>query len=166
MLTNEKLDSYFEKNKDDITNDIFLYKYFDGYKLNDECIRNYQNTLKDKLVTKLFQPVNEFSIYKYITREVTYPFIDESYANASKLLPLLDSKSEGFLQYTPSGDKTAAGRYLFIHLCNDKERTNWENGNNRYFNQRPATESVEALNKVVVVQIDRLKVSEVTMLRF
>lgn len=166
LLSNEVLDAYFEKEKEDITSDIKLYRYFDGYDLNEETIRKYKNVIRQQLIDKLFVSLDGFTVYKYLMGDKVYPYLDRKYADPSKLLLLMDSKSEVFLQNERKDvtGNTSITRNLFVHTDAQNERTSWEQVYTKYFRNKPSYDSTVSVFKLTVVQENRLDIKDIKML--
>jgi C1A family cysteine protease len=165
VLSNEILNQYFENNKDKITANIHLYEYFNSYSLDEKGIRDFKNKLKKGLIETLFQTLNSFTIYHYISGEKKYDYLDNAYSNISQLLPKMSLKSEPFLQFSPAADSPASSRLLFVHTDAQNERTTWESEYPKYFSLKPLSETMVSKYKLIVVQIKRLDKTEPVILK-
>lgn len=166
LLSNEVLDSYFERNKEDITSGIKLYHYFNEYEPNENTIRKYKNVIKQRLIDRLYVPLEDFTVYKYLMKDKEYSYLDPKYANPSQLLLHMDNRSEVFLQNgkVDMAENKPVYRYLFVHTDVQHERTNWEQAYPKYFRNKPCYESTSSVFKIVVVQVKYLAIKDVKML--
>lgn len=166
LLSNEILDSFFEKEKENITSDIKLYCYFNEYELNENTIRKYKNVIKQQLIKKLFASLDEFSVFKYLIGNKDYPYLKPKYTDASQLLLQMEDKSEVFLQ---NGKVDMVGnssvfRYLFVHTDAQSERMDWEQSYPKYFRSKPCYDSTNSVFKLTVVQGKLLDIKDVKVL--
>ncbi len=166
LLSNEVLDSYFEREKESIISDIKLYYYFNSYELNENSIRKYKNSIKQQLINKLFTSLDDFTVYKYIMKDKVYPYLGTKYADISQLLLHMDNKSEVFLQNgkIDMTENTSIFRYLFVHTDAQSERTIWEQSYPKYFRSKPYYESTASIFKLVLVQEKFLDIKDIKVL--
>lgn len=166
LLSNEVLDSYFKSEKEYITSDIKLYLYFNEYELNEDTIRKYKNIIKQQLINKLFNSLEDFTVYKYIMKDEIYPYLNPKDADPSQLLLHMDSKSEVFLQNgkVDIAENICTFRYLFLHTDTQNEHTQWEQLYPKYFKSKPCYESTTSVFKLVVFQEKLLNINDVKAL--
>ena len=160
LLSNEKLNSYFEENKDIITGGMHLYEYFKEFKLDDQAIIQYKRNLKQRIHIHIQSLLQDFSIFRHIFATRNYPFLDKEYASAKHLLPVLDSKSVPFcLVQRLVGTKPQA-RYLFIHTDPEEEQS-WRATYPQYFSTTPISENIKSVYKIVGMRMQALRLEEV-----
>lgn len=160
LLSNEKLNSYFEENMDKITGGMHLYEYFKEFKLDDQAIIQYKRNLKQKIHVHIKSLLKDFTIFRHIFVTRDYPFLDKEYASAKHLLPVLDSKSVPFcLVQRLVGTKPQA-RFLFIHT-DPEEEPSWKSTYPQYFSTTPISENIESVYKIVGMRMQALRLDEV-----
>lgn len=166
LLSNEMLDTYFEENKEKIVGNIKLYKYFNGYNLSENTIIRYKESIRQRLIDKLFSSLDDFTIYDFIIEQKTYPYLDSEYVVPSKSLSLMNEKSEVFLQNEKKDvtEDTYLTQHLFIYTATQSEYTKWEQEYPKHFRLRPSSNSAVSVFKLVVVQERRLNLNEIKML--
>ena len=166
LLSNSILDKYFDDNKDDITSNIHLYEYLNGYKLDNDTIRQYKVKIRNIMIDKLLAGLDNFTVYNHINNKTIYPYLDKEYASIEKLLPLLDAKSDYFLQtqFSSVSAQPTLSRLIFIHTDQQNEKTEWNQNYPKYFQTKPIAENFESVFKLVVVQKCDIKAKDVKIL--
>lgn len=165
LLANNVLDSYYEENCKELTEDTWLYQYLDSYSLNDETILAYKNRIKQELLERLLKVLDDFTIYNYISGKVKYPYLDNRYSNIDELLPMLDEKSKPFMQYAirEIEHKTPMSRNIFIHTDSQEDAANWRATYPRYFQMTPSSAETVSRFKLAVIQKQDMKLSDLKM---
>ena len=162
LLSNNQLNEYFEANKDEITEDMHLYEYFKGFKLDDEAIIAYKRELKQNILVHIEALLNEFTVFRHIFETRDYPYLDKEYASAKNLLPLLDTKSVPFCQIRRTAITSSQARFLFIHT--DAEELNaWNATYPQYFNTTPISENIASVYKIIGLRVQNLTMDEVIL---
>lgn len=153
LLSNEILDIYFDKEGERITEGLYLYEYLNGYNLSEEGIKEYKSKIKYKLIDELIKPLNDFKLLSYIQGK-EYSYLDQSYSNIAILLPLLEYKSEYFLQTAINkiNNRNTVSKYIFLHLDTQNDKDTWNKDYPQYFQKKPSSESIASLFKLVVFQ--------------
>ena len=162
LLSNQKLYSYFEENKEEITKDMHLYEYFNEFKLDDEAIVKYKCRLKQNILDHIKTLLNGFTIFRHIFATRDYPFLDKKYASAENLLPSLDSKSAPFCQIKRLADSTQQARILFIHTDAGEEQA-WNASYPKHFNMTPLSVNISSVFKIIGLRLQVLKYEEVIL---
>ena len=153
LLSNEVLELYFEKEGERVTNGLYLYEYLNGYNLNEEGIKEYKSNIKNILVEELIKPLNDFKLLSYIQGK-EYPYLNQSYSNVGLLLPLLENKSNYFLQTAINNidKRNVVSKYIFLHLKSQNDKDTWNKEYPHYFQKKPSSESIVSPFKLVVFQ--------------
>ncbi len=162
LLSNDRLNKYFEENKDEITKGMHLYEYFNGFQLDDEAIIAYKLKLKQNVLINIKALLNEFTVFRHIFETGDYPFLDKEYASAKNLLPILDTKSVPFCQIRRTALLKPQARFLFIHTDAEEQHA-WNATYPQYFNTTPISENIVSVYKIVGVRVQNLTIDEVIL---
>ena len=162
LLSNIQLNKYFEENKDKITQNMHLYEYFKGFRLDDEAIITYKYNLKKNMLVNIKALLNEFTVFRHIFETMNYPYLDKEYASAKNLLPVLDTKSVPFCQVRRTALIKPQARFLFIHTDAEEQQA-WNKAYPQYFNTTPISENIESVYKIVGLRIQNLTIDEVIL---
>ena len=160
--SNDILNDYFKKEGERITEGLYLYEYLNGYNLTEEGIKEYKTRIKRELIGALIEPLKEFNLLSYIQGK-EYSYLDQSYSNISSLLPLLERKSEYFLQTAINNinKRNDIAKHIFIHLETQEERDTWYKEYPHHFQKKPSSESIVSPYKLIVFQKMNLEVNNV-----
>ena len=160
LLNNDTLNKYFNDNAEEITKDIRLYNYLKDYNLDDEAIVAYKKKLKESILNHLDSRLEDFSACCHVLKVNNYPYLDDKYASAQNLLPLLDQKSEPFCQIRRSATTSAQARFIFI---NTDANTNpiWQMVYPNHFQAPPISDDIESKFKVLLLRLQPLAIDEV-----
>lgn len=92
-----------------------------------------------------------------------YKYLDKNYSDIEVLLPLLERKSDYFLQtkITEIDRINDVSKCLFINQEAQSERTWWHQKFPKYFQNRPNTETISSPYKLVVFQKTNLNMESV-----
>lgn len=159
LLNNETLDRYFKENAETITGEMHLYEYFDSYQLDDEAIKVYKQKLKKNILTHISNLLDDFAIYRHISKKRNYQYLDKVYASAGNLLPLLDKKSEPFCIMRSSAMTKPQARFLFVRT-DPEEKNAWQREYPQYFSSSPISEDICSNYKILELRLQPLAVSE------
>ena len=162
LLSNQRLNIYFDQNKDEITKGMHLYKFFDNFNLDEEAIVKYKSELKQNILKHIKNLLNDFTIFRHIFATKDYPFLDKQYASASNLLPILDSKCVPFCQIRTSAVTTQQGSFLFIHTDAEEEQA-WKATYPQYFSLTPISDNISSVLKIIGIRLQSLTIDEVVM---
>lgn len=162
LLHNDTLNKYFEDNKDDITNNMHLYEYFSGYKLNDEAIIEYKRQLKENFLKHISNILGDFKIFRHVFKTTDYLYLDKEYASAENLLPTLDRKSEPFCQIRSNAVTKPQARFLFINTDSEEKRA-WQQVYPQYFNTTPISEDIMSEFKIMALRLQPLAADEILL---
>lgn len=162
LLSNDILHDYFEKEGERITEGLYLYDYLNGYNLSEEGIKEYKIKIKRELINILFEPLKGFNLLSYIEGK-EYPYLNQSYSNVGMLLPLLENKSEYFLQTAINNidKRNEIAKHIFLHLETQEEKDRWNKDYPQYFQKKPSSESIASPYKLIVFQKANLNVDNV-----
>lgn len=162
LLSNDKLNKYFEENKDEITAGMYLYEYFKGFQLDDNAIIAYKRKLKQYILLHLETLLNDFTVFRHIFETKDYPYLDKEHASAKNLLPVLDTKSVPFCQIKKTAVIKPQARFLFIHT-DAEELHAWNAAYPQHFNTTPISENIISVYKIIGLRVQKLTVDEVIM---
>ena len=167
LNANGCMDTFFDENKDLITNDIRLHSLFNKEYDIDECaIIKFKNKLKNRLVKELFDVVNEFSIYKHIVGAKKYPYVEQKYTDIHKLLCLMDNKSRIFVRTEAVAEiHNSSNKILFIGADLETEREKWTDLCSRNFQQTPTLSPTDSNFKISLLQLTGLTSSDISLLK-
>ncbi|MDL2309547.1 C1 family peptidase [Parabacteroides sp. OttesenSCG-928-B22] len=166
LLSNPVLDNYFEHHKQEIANDLSLSDFIKEYKITEKDIVVFQKKLKDSIVRSILHLVDDFTIFNHISKQMSYAFLDDTYADCKKLLPLLDDKSKVFLKLTPGAMAKTPHKVVFIHTKNESEESSWKKIYPNRFQLSPTSEDIASPNKVIVAHVLGLPSKDVDMKDF
>jgi len=141
---------------------LYLYDYLNGYNLSEEGIKEYKTKIKRELINILFEPLKDFNLLSYIQGK-EYPYLNQSYSSVSILLPLLERKSEYFLQTAIKNidKRNEIGKHIFLHLETQEDRDKWNKDYPQYFQKKPSSESIVAPYKLIVFQKINLEMVDI-----
>lgn len=162
LLSNERLNSYFEENKEGITKAMHLYEYFDGFKLDEESIVAYKRQLKQNILGHIRNLLKDFTVFRHIFASQVFPFLDDEYASARNLLPVLDNKSVPFCIIKRTAVTTSQARFLFIHTDAEEEQA-WRSAYPQYFQTAPISETISSVYKIIGLRLQTLQLEEVIL---
>jgi C1A family cysteine protease len=154
LITNEALEQYFNEHKDDITKDIHLYELFKDYEISESSIKQFKDKIKNIMINKLLAKLSDFSIYKHISGEEQYPYLNREYANIKDLLELLNPRSEIFLQphLSTISDDQRPSQFIFIHTDTQEEKFNWSKEYRKHFSLPPVPCETVSHFRLIVLQ--------------
>lgn len=161
LLSNDVLEDYFEKEGEEVTDDLYLYKFLNGYDLNEAGIIEYKRSIKRRLANVLMRPLESFDLFSYL-QGTSYPYLNESYSNKEVLLPMLDVKSDCFLQTSVKNiGKKMVAKHIFIHMESQNEQDKWNGEYPRYFRDCPSSGNVVSKYKLVLLQKANLTIEDI-----
>ena len=101
----------------------------------------------------LVNPLEGFNLFSYIQGK-EYPYLNQAYSNVDILLPLLENKSDYFLQTSIKNidDRNKVAKYIFLHLETQNDKDAWNKDYPKHFQKKPCSESIVSPYKLVVFQ--------------
>ena len=169
LISNECLDKYFDDNKEKLTEGLELSKMFqDKYNVQEEEVVKFKNELKKKLVAMLFKAIEDFSIFKYVTKTEDYPYVDSDFTDIDALLQQMDYKSTPFVRMNPVPTK-AEGinthcKMMFLYAEKEQDRITWEKACSRNFNNAPICYLTDIPFKITLLQLKGIAPEEISIL--
>lgn len=169
LISNECLDKYFEDNKEKLTEGLELSKMFkDKYNVKEEEVVKFKNTLKKRLVAMLFKAIDDFSIFKYVTKSEDYPYVGREFTDIDVLLRQMDYKSTPFVRLNPSpaeieGINTHC-KMMFLYTEREQDRKVWEDACSRNFGDAPQSHVTPSPFKITLLQLKGVAPGEVAIL--
>lgn len=169
LVSNERLDRFFEDNKEKLTEGLELSKMFkDKYNVQEEEVVKFKNELKKKLVTLLFNAIEDFSIFKYVTKSASYPYVGSDYTNIDVLLQQMDYKSTPFVRLNPVPAKADAinthCKMMFLYAEQEQDRVAWEAACSQNFQNKPQSYLNDSPFKLTLLQLKGVAQPEVAIL--
>ena len=151
VLKNDDLDKFFANKGDDITKDTHLYKFFEGYTVDEEAFSSFRKLLEKHVDEITEQLLNDFSIYKYMSRKQQYLYLTGSKMQITDYLVELDEKSEVFMLC----NNTIAinpSKTLFVHIDANEDFV-WQNTYRRAFSIPPVCINIESRFKIILLRL-------------
>ena len=164
LLSNSVLDKYFEENKEELSKDLYLYEFINGYQVSDDGIRTFKSNMKKAIIDMLFSRLKDFKTYNHISDVTQYAFLDRKYADISKLLPLLDQKSTTFLQKTATAITSEVHKLLLIHTDTQSEDNDLQKIYPTYFQSKPSTENILSPFKIMIVRVKDMNLKDIELM--
>lgn len=171
LLSTSKLDEFFERKKEDITNGLNLYDYFDNASLDfsskekaEKAIVSWKNHIKIKTKEWLLDYISDFSILEYMLKEKSYDYLEETTDNQHKtILGKLENESKVFLQLNNPCEPVTI---LFTNWSNDVEKQNWMSEYKKYFsaNSKPSAISYSCKDKITMIQVANIGLEEIKLM--
>lgn len=151
---------FFDSAKDDIVDDIWLYKMFEDYNTEEKTIRGFQNSIRDLVKKKLSAFDGDFTMFKFLTGVGGYKFDYSTPEQHAKWLKQMECLSTPFVQGVPSA---AARRVLTVRSDNQND---WKTYCQTVYNHMPeCSENHYSSLKATFFQIQEMKSEEVKSLR-
>lgn len=168
VISNDVLDKYFESQKDLITANIRLSDFIRNYELSESGIIAFQKNIKNTVISEIKKLVSDFQMYKYVSGDANYGYLNNGHTNLSTLLPLLDERSKVFLQLNLTDRSVNPFKLIFIRADEEKERDNWEKIIPESFSSSgvPSNIYIESPYKTIVLRILNLNLSEVVIAQY
>lgn len=165
LLTNEKLDEYFNLKKESIIQNINLSDFIKAYTIKEEEIVKFKTTIKNTVINSLYEEIRDFKIIDHILNKSEYDYLDKTYTNHKKLLPILDNKSNVFLQIMPGTTTEMANKIIFIHTTKDIDKKAWDSIYTKSFSMSPSSEVIFSPYKIIIVRSQNLELKELVITR-
>ena len=163
ILKNDTLDAYFEQNAQQATCNIHLADLFNNnYTLDENGIINFWRYLNNSISNELALKLNDFSMYKYVLKVQSYPFLHEN-VEISELLPELDSKSNTFVRWQEFDAPTPELRFIMLAFENDNEEAHWKPKTSSLFHTNPGIIKVSSKKKLIMLKTKYLTPKEVIL---
>ena len=165
ILSSERLNSYFKTHAEKITQCMRLYNLFkDKYEVSEEAIIEFKYKLKDTMVKLLFDSLADFTVYKYVSGEREYDFLDKSTRGISELLQVMDFKSEPFVKMqtlvAKRGFNGTFVKMLFLNTNLQASRDTWDSLLASNFQEEPILGVLDSPFKMTLIQIRGVAVGD------
>ncbi len=151
LIDNDKLDNYFSQCKHSVIQNIRFSDYLNEYKMGDDEIAAFKNKLRQTIIDRLLDIVNDFDIIRFIQEPDTYEFIDSQKFNGPSVIQQMDRMSEPFIQYQTLTGNIIPTKNLFCH--DDVSPDNIL----KYFIIPPTCIKMEAKDKLVTITLAELE---------
>jgi hypothetical protein len=158
ILNSEKLNSYFLSHAEKVTQNLRLYNLFkDKYDVSDEAIVEFKYKLKDSVVKMLFDTLADFTVYRYVSVERDYEYLDKNRQGISELLKVMDFKSEPFVRMGPIVAKRGYNgtfvKMLFLNADIQASRDTWDRLLSSNFQDEPLLGVLDSPYKMTLIQL-------------
>ena len=158
ILKSERFNSYFLSQAERITHQMRLYNLFkDKYAVSDEAIVEFKYKLKDYVVKMLFNTLADFTVYRYVSGERDYEYLDKNRQGISDLLKVMDFKSEPFVRMGPIVAKRGYNgtfvKMLFLNADIQASRDTWDRLLSSNFQDEPLLGVLDSPFKMTLIQI-------------
>ena len=158
ILNSERLNSYFSSHAEKVTHNLRLYNLFrDKYDISDEAIVKFKYKLKDSVVSMLFNTLADFTVYRYVSGEHDYEYLDKNRQGISDLLKVMDFKSEPFVRMGPivakRGYNETFVKMLFLNADIQASRDTWDRLLSSNFQDEPLLGVLDSPFKMTLIQI-------------
>lgn len=158
ILNSEKLNSYFLSHAEKVTQNLRLYNLFkDKYDVSDEAIVEFKYKLKDSVVKMLFDTLADFTVYRYVSGERDYEYLDKNRHGISELLKMMDFKSEPFVRMGPivakRGYNETFVKMLFLNADIQASRDTWDRLLSSNFQDEPLLGVLDSPYKMTLIQL-------------
>lgn len=165
LMDNDVLDSFFEKNKDELTENIRLYKIWNGNYVIDELeILLFKNKLKQHIKEELSKILEGFKTYHYISGAIQYPFLTDHQKKDLRpsLINKMDDYSKIFLQLVNITEPATH----FIYVNHDKSLTReWRDLCSTHIEGgQPICEYISSPYKVLELQLEFITLNNIIIL--
>lgn len=163
LLSNDILNEYFNKEGERIIEGLYLYEYLNDYNLSEEGIKEYKTKIKRELIDVLIKPLEDFNLFSYIQGK-EYPYLNQIYSNVETLLPLLENKSDYFLQTSIKNinNRNDVSKHIFLNVEAQNDKDKWNEDYPKYFQKKPCSGSINSPYKLVVFQKVNLDIDNVS----
>lgn len=170
LIKNECLDAYFDKEKENITEDISLHQLFrDKYDVDEKQVTAFKKELKLRLGKTLWNKVSDFSIYDHVTGARDYAYVDKEVVDMGRLINTMDGNSEIFVNTTMRmHDATADAvccKMMFRSAPGNDGSRGWDESVQSYFMMKPQMHDLSSDYKVFIIRLEGLSPSEIDLLR-
>ncbi len=162
ILDNDILSKYYDENRDNISKNVKLWRLLLDYKLSEDGIREFQKALNLKIEGKIANELRDFTIYDYVSEGQEYPFLPTAKNNMITLLSDMDQKSDLFLECNNSDGALCPSKTIMIHTSPD-QTSKWNNIFRKAFNLPPVSTEIVSTNKMVIIRVENLKLSQIKM---
>ncbi len=168
LITNEQLDAYFERKKEEITQDLKLYTMFARkYQISETMIIQFKNGLKSRIIELLSQAIADFKIYSHISQDIDYPFLDNKYTDIDKILKQMDFKSEVFARLSSLNeavdDSNTFCRIILLKTDREEEKKEWNQIYPKSFYSKPLASKIDSPYKLTLVKMRALTPDSFTL---
>ncbi len=165
LLSNEILDSYFDSNKDRLTEGIKLSEMFKTqYNNSDDSIIRFKNNFKQSIVNELFKSLDGFSIYDYATENQSYDYLSSNCDTMSEMMSQMDLRSHVFISdYCKADDSQRS--FLFVEAKQLEKQQEIQDTCNNNFTNPPLLANINSPFKLILFKVDSLAVENIAILR-
>ncbi|MBR1474433.1 MAG: C1 family peptidase [Muribaculaceae bacterium] len=159
VLDNEQLDMYFDENAPSVTKDVRLASFFDDYKMDEGGITAFRANLEENLAASLLKLLHDFSLLRYITRAVSFPFLKEP-EELSGILGTMSQRSAPFAHIQQIEAHTADVKYVMIHAASEQEQKSWRDTYRRFFSIAPNEAYIASPFQLVVLSTKNIALGQ------
>lgn len=158
ILDSKCLNSFFNLYAEKITQNLRLYDLFrDKYGISDEAIIAFKYVLKDSVVDALLDSLKDFAVYKYVSGEQNYLYLDKTRQGISELFKVMDFKSEPFVRMgtivAKKGYNGTFVKMLFLNADIQSSRDTWDRLLSSNFQDEPLLGVIDSPYKMTLIQL-------------
>jgi C1A family cysteine protease len=158
LLQEEFLDGYFEKDKVQITGNIYLCELFlEKFKLEEKKIRQFKEELKNTLGGSLNDVIKNFDIWQYISGDNSFEYLEKD-SKINERLNSLDQYSKIFVYSRSAVEEKNPRKYIFMNTPDETHKTRWENLYSAHFASTECPQSCTQTSKYKIsfIQLEDL----------
>lgn len=158
ILNSKCLNSFFVSHAEKITQHMRLYNLFkDRYAVSDAAIVEFKYKLKDSVVHMMFDTLEDFTVYRYVSGDRDYEYLDKSRQGISDLLKVMDFKSEPFVRMgtivAKRGYNDTFVKMLFLNADIQASRDTWDRLLASNFQDEPMLGVLDSPFKITLIQV-------------
>lgn len=166
LATNADLDLYFGSHNQSIIRDLHLHDCFNSNNtINETAIKAFNDSIKQSLNNRLMQIVGGFDMYKYVSGNITFDYLNQACVGIDTLLPKLHSMSIPFCRYQNVGNRNIQNSVIttvFIAIDTTNEN-DWRNHLRPCFNMPPNDRRISTSDKLIVTQVVPMSFDDVVI---
>ncbi len=158
VIDNDHLNTYFEENKDKLTDGCKLVNLLDNDELSEERIVKFKYQLKDMVLGRIFNICKDFDMRAYISTDTEYPYLIGTKENLIEQISLMVRQQKIFLQLKPAINGSASSSLVAISKQN--ETAKWNEIRKTVFPTATSEIKIESNHKLVLVQTVNVNISD------
>lgn len=160
ILKQDAFENFFENNKDKLVGEIWLYKEFANYKLDDNAIRQMKEKIVRKLQNRINNQYDDFSMFRYLTQPQAFPYLPLVTENLVK--EWLDKIANMSLPFAPITGMPSNKTNRYILINGDSEK--WKGFIKQFYSTIPAIGSITSPLKLIYLQVHEINASDLTIM--
>ena len=158
LFSNDTADLYIDCQTDNYISNIWLYKRFEDYDLQDNSIIKFKDKLEKDIQHNVKDIAEDFSMSKYLLHKQEYPYLPK--ADSEKLLEKIHNMSLPFAQIDGGQGKRPIRKILLCKV-NNEDKDTWKNLIKDSYIDSPLLSEETSSQKVTYIQIAKLDFEEI-----